>query len=523
MRLVVFLAVAVSLLAPTALLAEEGGAGDSGHAQDRYVREALEKAGPNRPELELALAQARASGDAEKLQAARFLIANMPGKGYVITQLRTPDGKPLSYDPLSYVDLGAAHSALDALEKEHGELAFARDDLVEDVRTIEADFLLRHIDGALAAWRATSEADRVGFDAFLQYVLPYRGSQEPLDDWLMDLRRRYAARARAMREGKLAREDLYKWVTKDISRRVRFDERYYLHPTDQSFTEMGRSGQGRCEDITNMQTFAARSLALATAADYTPAWAHRDNNHAWNVLLDAKGRGAVKAYAHAAKVYRKTFAIQRENLGALLPQGRAAPNRFLKSMSYLDVTDQYGPTTDVTVHLDPAVVGAEKFAYLCVFNGGRWVAIHWGRIEAEKGQSQVTFDRMGGNIAYLPAIHDGEKLIPAADPLIVHKDGTIERLRGLSEGSPLLLTSVAPRRKSVDTHVVTPISYLEEGTTYELSFWNGAWESVTTFTAGKEPVPLARLPQDGLYWLVAKDARKLERIFTIQDGRQRWW
>ena len=47
-----------------------------------------------------------------------------------------------------------------------------------------------------------------------------------------------------------------------VGRRLRFNERYYLHPTDQGFKEMEVSHQGRCEDLTNMQTYAARSLAL---------------------------------------------------------------------------------------------------------------------------------------------------------------------------------------------------------------------------------------------------------------------
>jgi hypothetical protein len=30
---------------------------------------------------------------------------------------------------------------------------------------------------------------------------------------------------------------------------------------------------------------------------------------------------------------------------------------------------------------------------------------------------------------------------------------------------------------------------------------------------------------DGLYWLVPVDdsPRRLERVFTIENGRQRWW
>jgi hypothetical protein len=507
------------LLALLLLAVQPADAEDAPAGTSDYVEAALAQAGTNRPQLEAVLDHYRVAGDPEKLAAAEFLIANMPDKGYVITQLRTKDGTAIASDPLAYTDFSIALVELEKIEKEHGEVDFARDHLVKDLETIQADFLIRHIDEAVAAWREAPEGARVGFEAFLQYVLPYRGSEEPLDDWLPMLRRRYAPKARALREGKIDREELYQWVTKDIHQRVRFNERYYLHPTDQGYTEMGRSGMGRCEDITNMQTYAARSLALATAADYTPAWARGNNNHAWNVLLDADGTGAAKQYAHAAKVYRKTYAIQRDCLAFRLPEGREAPNRFLQSTSYIDVTDQYGPTTDVTVRLDPSVVGEERFAYLCVFNSGAWTAIHWGEIQ----DGAVTFDRMGRNIVYLPALHDGTKLIPAGDPIIVRTDGSMERLRGHSEGISGVLTASAPRRKSVDTHVETPVSHLKEGTTYEFYFWDGDWQLLETFTAGTEPHGFLRLPKDGLYWLIEKDFRKLERIFTIKDGRQVWW
>ena len=308
-------------------------------------------------------------------------------------------------------------------------------------------------------------------------------------------------------------------MKKDIGKRVKFNSRYYLHPTDQSFTEMGRSGMGRCEDITNMQTYGARSLAIATAADYTPAWARGNNNHAWNVLLDKNGKGAQLSYSHAAKIYRKTYAIQRDCLAFQLPKGKDAPNRFLKSTTYIDVTDQYGDCFDITVDLDPSVVGKDKFAYLCVFNSGRWTAIHWGPIQGNR----VTFDRMGGNICYLPAIHDGEKLVPAADPIIVHKDGSTERLRGLSEGASGLLTATSGKQKNVDTLIETPTSYLKQGKTYEFFFWDNGWQKIDTFVAGEAPYPFQRLPKDGLYWLSEKDYRKQERIFTLENGRQRWW
>jgi hypothetical protein len=479
---------------------------------DEHLREALEAAGKNRAELEKVLAHYRE--DDSKLAAARFLIANMPGHGHVLTRLVDQKGATIPFDPLGYPDFKAALAALDALEKEHGEVDFKRDRFLPDVETITAEFLIRHIDNAFLVWERSPESVRVSFDAFCNFVLPYRGSEEPIEDWLTPLSRRYAFAWRKLEQAGDARKVAH-GVAQDLRRSVRFDERFYLHPTDQSFTEMLRTGQGRCEDLTNLSTFAYRSIGVAVAADYTPWWGHRDNNHAWDVLLDAHGIGFAKANAHAAKVYRKTYAIQRDNLCFQLPEGKEAPNRFLSSRFYYDVTGQYAPTTDVEVE----VRTAEAIAYLCVFNGGVWKAIQWGRVKGGK----VTFAAMGRNLVYLPMDYDGKRLRPVASPRLVLRDGSVVPLPGKGAATSVIATSVHPRKVSPDTGEVTEVSYLKPGTTYVLKEWRDGWVDVAERTAGKEPLRFEGLADDGLYWLVAKESRRLERVFTIEQGRQRWW
>jgi hypothetical protein len=477
-------------------------------AQD-YVEEALVAAGKNRGELEEVLAHYK--DKPRKLEAARFLIANMPGHGYVITRLVAADGTTIPYDPLDYPNFKAALTRLEALEKKHGTIDFKRDGFRADVETITAKFLINHIDNAFVVWERTPEKLRVSFDAFCNFVLPYRGSQEPVEDWLGPLMKRYAHAWSGKGEpGKIARG-----ISKDLRRSVRFNERYYLHPTDQSFTEMLKTGQGRCEDLTNLSTYAYRSIGVAVTADYTPWWAHRDNNHAWDILLDKQGKGSAKSNAHAAKVYRKTYAIQRDNLCFQLPKGREAPNRFLQSEFYYDVTDQYAPTTDVTVSMETE----ERFAYLCVFNGGVWKAIQWARVENGK----ATFERMGRNIVYLPMIHDGVVLLPVADPLLVFREGEVVPLPGRGMAVTVDAISVHPKKVSPDTGEETPTSFLKAGKTYILKRWDDGWKDVTELKANKEPLRFTDLAGDGLYWLVEKDSRRLERVFTIENGRQRWW
>ena len=512
----------VVLAAASPLLAEEGV-----EIPDARVQAALAEAGANRAELHKVLTHFDAHRDMRRRTAARFLIANMPGHGYITTVLRNQQGDVVPYDPLAYENFKASQAALDVLEKEHGELEWDREAIKYDIEHMRADFLIGHISAAFDAWLASPEDRRVGFEAFLDFVLPYRGSQEPLHDWLTPLMARYARMEAELppveEEDAAARaKRLYRLIGKDVHRRVRFNERYYLHPTDQGFHEMEESGQGRCEDITNMLTFAYRSLGLATAADYTPAWAHRDNNHAWNVLLDADGRGFDKGNAHAAKVYRKTYALQRDNLAFQLPEGREAPNRFLASKTYIDVTDQYAPTTHVVTTIAPAEESAreESIAYVCVFNGGEWVAIDWARVVSGK----VEFRHLGRGICYLPAVHDGDRLLPAGAPFLVHKNGAVQRLTGTGGGAELIATATSPRKVSPDTHAVTPKSYLKPGAHYTLLRWGPqGWIELAGGVASEEAWRHPDLPADGLYWLVKKDSRKLERIFTIQDGLQRWW
>lgn len=492
-----------------------------------HVEAALAEAGANRPELERFLAHYEALGDPARRSAARFLVANMPGKGYVVTALKDAQGKVIPYDPLAYPDFEAALQAFEALEKQHGAIDFARDHLVSDLATLRADFLLAHVEEAFAAWEGAPPARRVGFQAFLDHVLPYRGSEEPAEPWLAALRARQREAGGAP-PAEASAAEAWDWVNREVSRELPFNERYYLHPTDQGFAEMLRSRQGRCEDITNRITYGARSLGLATAADYTPAWAHRDNNHAWNVLLDAQGRGRDPGQAHAAKVYRKTFALQRDSLAFRLPPGREAPNRFLASRSYVDVTDQYTPTSDVRVTLAPALVpDGERFAYLCVFNGGEWVAIHWAPLTAGAQGAEATFTKMGRGprgLLYQPALHDGRALRPVGPPLLLHPDGAVTWLPGTTGASTLLASATGPAQTSPDTHVTTPPLRLEAGTTYLLQAWQGgAWVTRAEVPGGTEALSFEGLPADGLYWLLPRESRRLERPFTIEYGRQRFW
>jgi hypothetical protein len=489
---------------------------------------ALDSAGPNRVELEKVLANYGAPEDSLKFKAACFLIGNMEGHSYVTYALQDTTSHEIPFEPLSFATYDSLESAFGVLERSYGSLDFKKKDLTEDLSSITADFLIENIDYAFKAWQERPWARWLSFDQFCQFVLPYRGSNEPLDPWRKNLFNQYApiqgslpdstnpvAAARAINN------DLLSWF--------KFDSRYYYHPTDQGLTEMLAAKKGRCEDMTNLTIYAMRANGLAVTSDYTPYWSDTSNNHAWNAILLPDGKaipfmgaevnpGDYTLPHKAAKVYRKTFENHPENL-TFQPRKQKKIPGWLAGKSYIDVTSDYMKTCDVAVDLTEPVPDSIDIAYLCIFNTGEWQPIQWGRIS---GQS-VVFSAMGTGIAYLPAYYINEKIVPAGLPFICGDDCATTILKP-THGDVATVQLVSVARTKPTTDVGGKItSHLTAGKQYELFYWDGGWKSHGSATANDQPLMFENVPSGCLYRLVAADSDKEERIFTLNGVLQVWW
>jgi hypothetical protein len=483
------------------------------HVAGEEVEAALVEAGKNRPAIEAFLNHFNRAGAETRIAASRWLVANMPGKGFVPFTLRDAKKEVVPFDALAFPDFASAQKAMDALEKKHGKLEFTAEARVSDLQTLTTDFLVRHTEGAFAAWEASPPARRLTFRAFLDWVLPYRSSEEPATAWRETVAARYRERPKDL-GADASPAALYEWILSDVAKRVRFDERYYLHPTDQSLDDVESTKCGRCEDITNMTVYAARALGLAVCTDYTPYWPHRDNNHAWPVLLDREGKGSSPEGKGAAKVYRRTFAIQKDSLPFLLQKGEEPPNRYLANPCQIDVTDQYGPTTTLATGDFDYV--RPRMHYIAVFNAGEWQPVAWG-LRDRRGPV-FEFPRLGIDIVYLFCEYDGKKVNPRGQPNLCQalhgtwlgkghmpndQDPTSLRIASLRPGGP-------------------PLS---PGETYVLHRWDAKeWTQVAEKIADSDSFTFEGLETQNLYRLVRKtDSDKLERPFTIEDGKPRWW
>ena len=492
------------------------------------VLDALDSAGTNRAELEKVLNHYQSDPDTLKLQAAYFLIGNMDGHSFVNYKLVDTTGNLINFNVLDYQSYPELKDSFKVLEDQHGTLDFDRDEKVRDLETITSDFLINQIDLAFRAWYEKQWAKKLSFNNFCEYVLPYRGSNEPLEKWRQALWNRYLGIDTAMTDTTDPIEAAY-IINDDIKTWFTFDPRFYYHPTDQSLSEMQSNGLGRCEDMTNVTIYAMRANGLAVTSDYTPYWANTGNNHAWNSIMNAEGKvvpfmgaeknpGKYKLANKLAKVYRKTYGKQKNNLIFQERKQEKVP-RWLSGKNYKDVTSDYVDVSNVVIEFDRIIPDSVDIAYLCVFNDVEWNAIHWGRVE----NNIAEFSDMGTGIAYLPALYINEKITPHGPPFILNENHSVDYLLINEDLSiSVELNSTTVRKQVASTDGITK-TFLNPGKTYELFYWDDGWQLSRETVATEEPLKFDNIPAGCLYWLVEKDSEKEERIFTIEDGIQIWW
>ena len=144
---------------------------------DPDLENALRQAGENRSQLEQVLDHYR--NDSLKYKAACFLIANMPGHysygGEVL------DAYYFSVDSLFRIGAPCEQTnrQIDELAQNLQISRYAK--IIEDVKTITAEYLIDNIDRAFDDWQNKEINEHVDFEHFCEYLLPYRISNEPLE------------------------------------------------------------------------------------------------------------------------------------------------------------------------------------------------------------------------------------------------------------------------------------------------------------------------------------------------------
>lgn len=481
------------------------------------VEAVLNKAGSNRPELEKALAYFMEKGDEQMLQAAYFLIRNMDIHYSETYVWQDREGNKVEFSEFDYPNFALAVDAIDSIRKERGGLEF-RDTVIYDVESITGQFLIDNIHCAFESWR-TSKFRDIPFDDFCEYILPYRITVEPVQEWRQTYQKKYRWMTESLWENSLEKVLVYAgldfniWFTSTWGKETRNEPLSRLGAQQLLFRK-----KGACEDIAALQVFSLRSQGIPASYNIITYWATSMGSHFVNnvftekmdpLRLDVTNNTVVNRGLNRepAKVFRVTYSKRPETV-AMQEDVENIPPGYLQMCNYVDVTSEWWETSDLTVSLFAGK--KERITYAYVFNYGDWKPAWWGKTNGDS----VTFADMPVGAVFLPAYYRNGWMIPAGFPVINKKEGAV------------CLKPDLQHTRSIEINQQDNYLKFRPGKRYELFYWDTDWESAGIQIPSKESTRMVfkDVPSNALLILIPEYTAGKERPFIIDEsGARHWW
>ncbi len=379
----------------------------------RTVEYTLKLAGDNRQELEKVLEHFK--NDSLKLEAARFLIANMADHYANKWQAYRKDSADSTFSLKPFKNQYDAQPYMDSLQ-----ISYRLMSSIPDYSAVRSGFLTRHIEKAFALWER-EDNQYLSFDDFKETILPYRVGNAALEDSHQFALDKYGRIFSTLdHQNKLqAAIDL----NNHLKNEIKWSSKMNLFPGGLTCEEISDLETGHCDHMVNYGMKIFRAAGIAIGNDYVPAWGDNDAGHSWNVLYLKEGAipfgGCesnpleMKFYYRAPKIFRRTFQYQDKGIWKAKNKQQEVPYE-LSDRYYIDVSSQYFETVDIDVPLKNKPKKGDNCAFLCVYNRARWHPVDWGIIDQDK--MTASFSNINDSLLYCVMYYNRMKLKPATSP-----------------------------------------------------------------------------------------------------------
>jgi hypothetical protein len=241
---------------------------------------------------------------------------------------------------------------------------------LNDLADYDGTLFLQHVRRSLEVRDLVPWGRRVPGDLFLSFILPYRMSNETIEDYRAFFYDELISRVgdKSMYEAIL---EINHWCHEKATYTS-------TDPRTASPLAMVKTAIGRCGEESALLVAALRSLCIPARQCYTPRWAHTDDNHAW-VEAWADGRwyylGACEPEPRLNMGWFAGPASRAMLVSAKIPGCYSGPEERVQSFDgYLSINllSNYAPTRPLTVSVRDAQGHAAVGATVdfCVFNSG---------------------------------------------------------------------------------------------------------------------------------------------------------
>ena len=246
------------------------------------LEQTLQLAGDNKLELQKVLDHY--ASDSLKLKAAIFLIENMPGH-YSL------DGPYLRQLQRVIDSTGTPYLMKKVILMQPLRYPYSRQQLraEPDLEQVKADYLIHQIDQAFRLWTNSPWLEDLTLESFLEYLLPYRIGNEPLDYWRDSIDSRL--RERLQEAGRYF--DNQKHSPYNMAQIV-YGHALGLDSGKDNLAGIPFSAK-ECVFSSQLQLLAYRMVGIPAAIDHVPYWADMNGFHEWTVVMDTQNKDILAA------------------------------------------------------------------------------------------------------------------------------------------------------------------------------------------------------------------------------------
>lgn len=325
--------------------------------KENKLNKALDLSEENRPELEKVLKNYSLPKDSLKLKSAKHLIENMVYHAYIdeggaydiaFKNAKITKDSLLSVHPkagvafITNIVKPVFCKTIDSLENSPNFKKLSK--RVLDITSINSEFLIDNIEDAFKAFEQNPLNQNVSFDNFLQYVLPYRALNEPIEiGKRSELFNKYKWALDSLKTQPL--DSVVNQIFKDLKLSVHIFKGpvKYNYKSVPSLSEIEATRMGYCEQLCMYMTNVLRSIGIPSGIDRNLRWGvdYKSTVHSWCFYLDGTRLKAFNLGNNEFKIINDIY--KRSTLT------KVYRNRFDNTIA--DVTNQYRDTEDFEIEL----------------------------------------------------------------------------------------------------------------------------------------------------------------------------
>lgn len=392
------------------------------------------RAGDNWPELEKVLHRYQNDPDIQKLQAAEFIVQNIPYHYYIYNE--DLERAKTGFRQVRELPASDADAMIDSLTANLSQNASS--DIMWDARTLDSAYICDNIDWAFKVWKEQPWGKNVDFEMFCNYILPYRIADEVPESWRAEYYEKYNHLLDEFRSsGLYDAEDPVEALRFLLGRLPILYNPKYAPRLVSHFSHIGATYvqycTGSCREYSDFVIYICRALGIPCALNESFNM-HRENaGHHWANFWNKYGEEYIISnyppvlvpnrsdYTLATpklKVYRKAYEVNNR-LFDKAKKARSPLNISFSLPTYTDVTATYTDLYQKELVVRPEMLYSDvpyrEPVYLCSSAGMKW------RPEDYAIASNGTYefnDIQTGEICCL-CIASANNMVPVSEPFLI--------------------------------------------------------------------------------------------------------